>query len=242
MAISRVGGDAVSGCAGGSSRVTDRLSSPACPPVRPASRARAGVGTALLDVALGESVRAGSSRPRGRRCSRDAIRLYDESAAGGCWRCTRGADLHLLRRTADPASVPSRLDRLGLLVGPRSGKVGPWRRAPSGVSPAREHRGGVCPTWSRCRRRRLHRAARGKPPERGCSWRWEALRPTSSSTAGHEDTYWLRVWALRGLLWSWEDRASTRSAKPWAMTPGEFARWLQGRGAESAGRCSAGCG
>ena len=23
----------------------------------------------------------------------------------------------------------------------------------------------------------------------------------------HEDTYWFRVWALRGLLWSWDDRA-----------------------------------
>jgi len=25
--------------------------------------------------------------------------------------------------------------------------------------------------------------------------------------AEHEDTYWFRVWALRGLLWSWDDRA-----------------------------------
>ena len=24
----------------------------------------------------------------------------------------------------------------------------------------------------------------------------------------HDDTYWFRVWALRGLLWSWDDRAT----------------------------------
>jgi HEAT repeat protein len=24
----------------------------------------------------------------------------------------------------------------------------------------------------------------------------------------HDDMYWFRVWALRGLLWSWDDRAS----------------------------------
>lgn len=24
----------------------------------------------------------------------------------------------------------------------------------------------------------------------------------------HADTYWFRVWALRGLLWSWDDRAT----------------------------------
>jgi len=23
----------------------------------------------------------------------------------------------------------------------------------------------------------------------------------------HDDTYWFRVWAMRGLLWSWDDRA-----------------------------------
>ncbi|MGZ4493555.1 MAG: HEAT repeat domain-containing protein [Nocardioides sp.] len=26
--------------------------------------------------------------------------------------------------------------------------------------------------------------------------------------AEHEDTYWFRVWALRGLLWAWDARAS----------------------------------
>ena len=26
----------------------------------------------------------------------------------------------------------------------------------------------------------------------------------------HDDTYWFRVWALRGLLWSWDDRATGR--------------------------------
>jgi HEAT repeat protein len=26
--------------------------------------------------------------------------------------------------------------------------------------------------------------------------------------AEHHDTYWFRVWALRGLLWSWDPRAS----------------------------------
>jgi hypothetical protein len=24
----------------------------------------------------------------------------------------------------------------------------------------------------------------------------------------HEDVYWFRVWALRGLLWSWDERAT----------------------------------
>ncbi|MCP2328865.1 hypothetical protein HDA40_007372 [Hamadaea flava] len=26
--------------------------------------------------------------------------------------------------------------------------------------------------------------------------------------AEHEDTYWFRVWAMRGLLWSWDDSAT----------------------------------
>ena len=26
----------------------------------------------------------------------------------------------------------------------------------------------------------------------------------------HEDLYWFRVWALRGLLWAWDDRATGR--------------------------------
>ena len=48
----------------------------------------------------------------------------------------------------------------------------------------------------------------GKPPER------ELLLALGGPAADkffdgaeHEDTYWFRVWALRGLLWSWDDRA-----------------------------------
>ena len=36
----------------------------------------------------------------------------------------------------------------------------------------------------------------------------------------HDDTYWFRVWALRGLLWSWDERASGRVVK--ALDDGEW--------------------
>ena len=48
----------------------------------------------------------------------------------------------------------------------------------------------------------------GEPPER------ELLLALGGPAADkffdggeHEDTYWFRVWALRGLLWSWDGRA-----------------------------------
>lgn len=39
----------------------------------------------------------------------------------------------------------------------------------------------------------------------------QALAPEGAAKfldgRGHDDTYWFRVWAMRGLLWSWDDSA-----------------------------------
>jgi hypothetical protein len=52
------------------------------------------------------------------------------------------------------------------------------------------------------------RLVRGQPPD------LETLRSVAGPAADkyfdgreHEDTYWFRVWGMRGLLWAWDDAA-----------------------------------
>ena len=191
VAISRVGGDAVSelrwreltghrpaelagvsACSSGlacAGRASGRHSS-TWPSANPCARAR--------------------PRPRGRRCSRDAIRLYHEERGWRLLAMYRGADLHIYYYgTADRRRFLAGWIVSDSLWGRGLGRLDHGAELQVGCRPrARASRRSVPDVVEMPSPTAASRCSRVSHPNGSCSWRWEALRPTSSSTAGSTRT------------------------------------------------------